>query len=498
MNGDSTNTQTSDVASNETMTTPEVSTTTAVTPTASKKSYKKSLMIAISIVVVLAVIFGILAIAKANQGKDNIISRATSFLPLESVPLINKIGKDNGELVGESLSKLTETSTVKNLGGKESKFTFNVNVATEQATMNMNIVGTSAINKSGEQSKINLNIGGSLKSGAQTVDLGDAGVKINVLMPSQTVSYMSFDLSKDLLAKVNDTLEKQGLSSQVNINDFVGKYGKLDLQEYLKTYQSMLTGTVGLSSLPYNSAKLQPALMKLIDKISPDVRSAYGKTLGSFEKHSTVKNEGRTTIAGRTAMTFAVSLDEKKAASEAANFIDALVPVIKNHINDLKDFCKEIEASGCDALKGDEIKNLTATDKIQVSKSFEQLFDVFDIKDLKFYIDPIDNSILKLEGKLALDSKLLSGRGVDKFEFSFSEEEVSRGKDFTVDAPKEYEDLNKLLNEQLKNYAPMLSNPSSLTPSSTNPSKKIVTPTTYPTFDQESYEEYLKQLEMEQ
>jgi hypothetical protein len=225
--------------------------------------------------------------------------------------------------------------------------------------------------------------------------------------------------------------------------------------EMLKKYGATVDGT---AQVDYE--KQQKLIREFAVKISPDVKELYNKTLGDLARYTTITNEGRHSISGVSSVTLAVSVDTGKMTPVVVEFIDGMPAVLKKYKADLATLCTEFAVASkeeCTESKIEEGLNETwnADDKKEFEKEFNEMFNYVEFKDLKFFINPVDNTMMRSEGKLVVKSEGLKEMEspemkVSKLEFVMNTYETSRGKDIDVQAPKDFTDLTKLIEDTMK------------------------------------------------
>ncbi len=447
------------------------------TPQVKNNSKKNILRIVIVLLIILVPLAAITATAGAaayNRGRNNSFSKLSAYLPTEKLPLLSTVGKSDSEMLRDAISSQYDLELSKKLGGRENKSQVSVDFAgndSEKRSVNGSIQAglNSAVNKTADKGKFDFTLSGNIKSGIINVDLGNEGFKANVLMPNSNSLYLSMNLSKQLIDTIKPELEKQGLeSSDYNLDSITGKIYKLDINEYYKEIQSAM----GPNSAPeYDSKKNEEATRFLINKLTPDFKNLYNKTFGDFEKYSTLKDEGRKTVAGQNAVVMSIVLKEDKVADVYVDFLDGISNILKTHKSDLITYCTSSGAFPAESCTEESIKVITDesisdNDRKDMRNSINEMFQTVEFQTLRFYVSAVDSTLLKTDLKMAVKQKGLdaistdaSGGKLTKFEVSISDEEVSRGKDVNVVEPKDYIDLNKLIKDQLNSYQNQLNTP---------------------------------------
>jgi hypothetical protein len=451
-------------------------TTTAqpiVAPVVVKKSKKKlviGLVILAIILIPLLTVGALAGTAAVNLGKDNSFSKLAAFLPTEQVPLLNSLGKSDSELLRDAFTYESNLDRIKLLGGREQKVETSATIEgmAEKTSLkgNMSMTLNSAIGKSGETGKFNFVLGGNIKSGIINVDLGQEGFKGDFLVPNIDDYFMKFNMSQELIDTLSPALDTYGVGGS-DLKSYLDKYYKLNLKEY---YEAL--GMAEMS--PASPAEQQKAVKTLVSKLSPDVTPLYNKTLGDFNRrYATVSNKGRQTVSGISTVVLSLTVDGTKAGPVTSEFIDGITTILKNHKGDLVDYCKAYLGSSktataeCTEEAMEEVigSNMTASDKEEFEKSIADFFKSYDLSGWKFYINPVDNSIVKSEGAIVAKEEGLKAMesgdmDLSKFQINFVSTELSRGKDVTVEAPKDYTDLSKMIKEEMEKMKVPTSSPS--------------------------------------
>jgi len=322
-----------------------VATTTEVTAVSSKPK-KKIALVAAAIALPVVLVLGGLVLVSANRGKDNAFASLSKYLPTEKLPIISNFGPSESETLQESLKQNFSIKELKELGGRETKYTLEANVEGKDAEGNpLNLAtkfeGKVALGKDVTTGKMEATLGGKVKAGAVNIDLGEEGFKGDIIIPNQNSFFMSMNLSKSLL----DTFGKE-ISSQLEmadspykLEDILGKYVKVDLEKITKLAEEQ----AGTPSVNVDQVKVQKATEKLMEALKKDVEPLYNKTVGNFEMHSEIKNEGRADVNGQKATIFGITPKNDKVAEAVTELVAGIPAIMRNHRSDFVTFCKEAE-----------------------------------------------------------------------------------------------------------------------------------------------------------
>jgi hypothetical protein len=449
--------------------------TTVVTesPVQPKRDSKKMLLMGAAIAAPILLVLGGLGVVAANRGKGNALSKIANYLPTEQIPLLKELGKSDAVTLRDAFSKELDLELTKKLGGREQRATVGFEAAGKDSSggnvdVNLKVVADTATNKDADKAKFTMKVGGNVKSGIVNVDLGTEGIKADILMPNKNAIYMSMDLSKQVLDTFGPKIEQEMAGSGYTLKDILGKYAKLDVAQLTKDLEAM-SGTSVPTSI--DQAKLQKAGENLMNALSKDTRAVYEKSLGDFEKYTTLTNEGRKTINGQKAVVIKVTLKEDKVGDVVVDFTDGMITVLKNHKSDLEKFCVELDlekstGQKCSEMFTDEaLKSfkLEENDKKQIREGIKMAFEYIKLEDLRFSVNVDDNTLVKSEFTIRATDKAVkemsqSGNVISKFAMMFGTEELSRGKDVEITEPKEFTDLNKLIKENLNGKQNQLNN----------------------------------------
>lgn len=431
-------------------------------------------MIGVVIALVLFLGFGALAFAAANMGKGNVFSQLSAYIPFEKIPLISALTKSSEQLLRDVIPATTKFSMMKKYGGSEWQGRVLVTgEATQPETqqkvsLDLHVNGKTAVNGNLDQMKSEYALGGTVASGVMKIDLGESGIEFDSLMPNTNDVYFSLQLSDEMKTSLAPYLTQvdSSLSSLTALgmpaltsNDLFNTYWKFDTKAYMKMMNE-LTGQTA-EEVDYDFNKYQQAIEELMNEIGPDFQKMYASTLGNFSRYARVRDYGRQSVNGSPAIVVGLEISNDNVPPVVAEFAEGMTVLVKKHPAAFQKFCETISsneitkkecATEFSQEKLDEV-TLTVDDKKELEDSMRELLTNLTINTLKFYISPVNNTLLKSEigvmvseqGLAALSSG--SGYSWSKFEVSMESEELSRGKSLTVEVPKDSKDLVQLIRQ---------------------------------------------------
>lgn len=446
----------------------QVAPATPVGNETARKSSKKTAIIIVSILLIILVpLVGIgvtAGVAATSLGKNNAFSKLSAFIPTEQVPLLSSLGKSDAELLRDAVVMNSQYDIPTKLGGVEQKYNVEVNFnGTSNSTkVEGKIKADSLIYRHKEinKSKVSFNVGGSIKSGIINIDLEDNGFNGEFLTPSNTDIYMKLGLSNSVLESILPSLKQEGIDiSEAQVKEYLNKYYKFDADEFYDNNS-------GGSTVDYNEA--QKAIDEFMRAIMPDLSELMRKNVADMSRYATITNEGRKKVGSHNAIVLDVKLDGSKVGPVVVEFMEQIPTVLEKHIPEIIKLCEKVSESK-DECKESEIKKglsegISEEEKKEAEDSIKEIFESIEISTLKYYISPVDNTIVKIEAKIIPTQKGLKSMSennvtISKLEINYALEEISRGKDIEISAPKDYQDFNDLIEEQMKNYQNLMQLP---------------------------------------
>jgi hypothetical protein len=200
--------------------------------------------------------------------------------------------------------------------------------------------------------------------------------------------------------------------------------------------------------------KMQDEARKLYASLAPDILPLYASTIGDVKSYAAVSNMDRQTIAGVQAIAMNLDVREKDFADALVRFFQGLPAVMSKHEADLRTYCENVsmterEKTACGESTKEMIKGMEESMKDEASmKELKDVLSKADVKTLSVYVNPIDNTLMKVNGSLGIDAKALADLNsssddmdVENFEVKFNMEEVKRGHNPTISAPTDARDV---------------------------------------------------------
>ncbi len=476
---------------------------TTTTPTSS--STPVGMIVGVVVAAVLFLTMGVFALAAANVGKNNIFSQLAAVLPVEKIPGISSLGKSGADLVRDALPSTTGLQLRQAYGGSEWEGAIKIygNAETtdsQKMGMDLHMNTTTAMNGKGDQMQSSYSMGGTVNYGVVKVDLGEAGVKSDLIMPNANQMFFKLDLSdevKDMVrpyfAEFEQSLSAVSVGGSMPIqsmDDVFGTYWKLDMQEYM----DMMSEMTGQPPMKYDFEKSQAAANKLMLAIGPDLQKVYNTTLGDVSRYATVQDLGRDSVHGKTARVVGLEIMNNNMPPVLVEFVDGATGVVRNHPDAFKQFCEDIsttddqKAECSDTFSAVNVADirLRDEDKAEFEQGLRQVMTMVKFTTVKFYISPVDNSLLKYEmvvdaSQDALNQLSQQGASVSKAGISIMSAEVSRGKDIVVKAPETYKNFLDVIRGMMAAQMQMLGAPDvheedTMTPAFTVPAGSSMTP----------------------
>lgn len=477
----------------------------------------KALVLTLSIALPFVLILGLLIASARSIGSDNPLSKIAKDVPVERIPLLNLFAPGGDELVADALLNEANSDLIKDMGGREVRYTTNIKgggmINGEDIELNITSVGNIATNSDSGSVKLQLDVSGSLNAGPYDFDIGSNSINGDIIMEDRSNLYASFNLSDAILNQVLDVAEEAGF--EVNrdqlpqLKEVMGKYALINIEklmtEYFKLaseYQDELgttTTDVQESFAFYElmmdedfNREFNEIIQKFWEENRDDIKEQIIMPIMS-ENYWNYDISGREEVNGRTAIVVTMDLDEGELDELVYDLYVGFMNYMVDNEEQILDLLAEcidfLEKEGIfDKLGGegmdfdkkelldsyreslfDEIrKELEDEDKLEEAKdgikeSFVAVPTLFDLRDIKVYIDVEDNTILKSEAILEIKKSVINSaiRAYDEetsfygLEIKFVMEEVGRGDQVKIEAPKEYKDFTddiiKMLRESLEN-----------------------------------------------
>ncbi|HZZ98545.1 MAG TPA: hypothetical protein VFG51_01300 [Candidatus Saccharimonadia bacterium] len=432
-------------------------------------------MLGVLIAVVIFLLLGGLALVAANYGKGTPLAKLAAYIPVEQIPLINTLAKSNVQLLQDVAPASVATVFNNTNSGSEwassMKITGSGQTADQQkVNIDLTIAGKTAVSPDSKQIQAEYTATGSVSSGVVKVDLGQGGAKYDLLMPDPNTMYFMLHLSDELrqtidpvLAKTNGELAAAGVTGiSLAPTDLFDTYWKLDLKEYSKFMQEEMGSTT--TPTTYDGSKYKDAAKKLMAAVGPDLQKSYDQTIGDVTRYAKVNDLGRQTVNGTPARVLSLDIANDSVPPVVTEFMSDVSAIVIAHPAAFQTFCEDI--AGDDATKqecattysADHLDALKLTDeaKSQTQDELTQVMKEIEFSNLKFYISPVDNSLVKWELAIAPSNDGLaqinasSDSKLDTLSLALSSEEVSRGKVLSVQAPANSKDMIDILRSAMQ------------------------------------------------
>ncbi len=419
-------------------------------------------------------------LAAKSMGQGNQISQIFGSLPLEEVPILRQFAPAPLELLATGIMHELDAEYIKKLGGRDmaSQMTVDLKGEVPQAkvpmTLHLDMASQVAMNGGMDQLRQTFSMGGNFKSGIFQVDVGKDGVKVDALQVSKNLAYFKVALSPQMMETVQPILAMQAQQSlasgeepEFQLEDYLDKYLKFNLDEYLKM-MTELASSSGEKITPPSAEKADAAVRKLMASLKPDVmKLAQSSGLAEMSKYITVNNHHRTTVNGKGAIEMELTVQSEPFATRFSAFIEGLPELIKNHRSDLIAYCED---SGSRMGSEETCEEMLSEESFrQMQQSFEEdpdsaykMKDLFgrvaaaiQLSDVKVAVSPVDGTILRssltmsmtkdsikpLEDLIAKESGVDSAQVQKEFQLDSliiktSAEEKSRGSFAPIDEPK--------------------------------------------------------------
>jgi hypothetical protein len=471
----------------ETSQTTETTVTSSTTPQPITSQNSSSLIMGVVAVVLLLLIVGAgtLVYAATQFGTNTQLSKVAEVLPLEQIPGVKQFVKSPSQVLGRAVEVESDMNFHKGLNGREVETTSKLNVTgiadNLEFSGNLNMKQMMAYGKNIEQFKQVFSIGGQFEAGAVAFNPGEEAVKVEMLYPNTADIYFKLNLSpqvaKTLNAVTGSSANRYPSSVESNepkIEDFLDKYMKLNFNEYTAFINEQLPTSTSVQLSEIDMDKLHKAYFELNDKLGPDMLEVYTETVGQWDRFATVSYQNREKVGKRSAVWVDAKIDSEKFADVSWEFVVGTTKVLKDHRQDLLEYCQKTNAS-TGSRSCEETFSAETFEKVEnelnknpdAKKKVEDAFKNF-VKNMKFQkvraaISPVDNSILKLEVEVTMEKegfqKFMRAldareREIEQFPLNnvrliINSAETQRGHNFSVEVPAE--SINFV--EKLREYA---------------------------------------------
>lgn len=430
----------------------------------------KSKVEKISLVIAIFVfLLGCSVVAAHETGRGNFLSNLARILPIEQVSLLNSVRKPNQQLISEAIINDLSFDKVKQLKGEEVKLLGQFELAGEVASSSMKFnakVGTKAdvaMSPDGKTMKAHYELGGKFSAGIFNIDLGNDGIQMDLMVPKEKEMYGKLHLSdqvKDTFKPVFSNGDPRGMAK---VEKFLDQYFLVNFQEINALNEEMgkkklelLTGNQRSNAV--NTAtdpkKVTEATEALKVDLAPDLHKFAADTVKKIAQVANVTTLPRETVAGRSAMVFGLDIKKGQLPDALLQSITELINLLEHHQAAIMKYCDaatpvDIYAPDCDENFKTFKKNITGRSELDqafIKQRLDVLLNYVTFENVKVYIDPVDNTLLKSEFtvRMSPDNKIPINSmqvRISDFKFTFIEEEVTRGKKVEVFVPPEAPNL---------------------------------------------------------
>ncbi len=440
------------------------------------KSQKQLVMSVAAVLIILACVTGtVVVLAAEGIGKNKPWSKLSALIPAEKIKLLEKFRKSNAQLVADAITDDLNPDHLKRIGGQENEETLKFEIKAAQTrdipafSGELNATTTMSRAADGVGMTSHSSINGQFSSGVFTFDTGKDGLKLDLIIPNRQDFYGKLELSDKMKQTWESVMAASGdQSSTALMNQYLNRYLSVNLLEY----QSFITSYTQIKGQPGQPAALDPQkaqkiLKEFEDKFYPDALTFEQNAVGNLFRNAKIDQLARQKIAGQESLVFGVELSKAQMVQAIPEIVQGYIVLLKKYRTDLVNYCEAVTpvsiqppdcAEQVDTMFENLEKQLTAPEnKTLFNKNLEKAFDLFNVSDLKLYISPVDNSLLKSEFTVQADLPKLqvelgfSAPKIEKLELHFSQTEVSRGKTVKIEAPKDalnlITEIKKLLEE---------------------------------------------------
>lgn len=417
-----------------------------------------TILVILLIVLVLPifVVGGGIYLAAANAGQNNAISRLNTIVPVERIPFANVIMPADEEVVKEAILKdlemakkvmLNEAELPNSYGSK-----MNAVINTDMTFLGQDIVldlnldqETYALPKENKQAS-KAEISGMVEWGINKTDLNENKIVVESFNTDEDTYFYKFDVSSKILDYIfiNKAFEENFVEiTGENPNDFFSKYLKInseELESELESFEEdaenlrdnydgisdsavvasptttldfLLNSFTGSGNAIEQDKVVQEINAIIAESLYDDVVDIYtANFLDNLDEIANVEQTGREEIEGKQTLVYEFTLNEEKFGDSIIKSTEEIKDLIIRKENSISSICqKTYELQGIP--EGDDnqysqksVPELCEIDIEAIEKSYEEGREDYenfvrdalkytDIDNLKFFIDPVDYSLLK-------------------------------------------------------------------------------------------------------
>lgn len=435
-----------------------------------KKNKSKKRFIVISLIVFLLLVLVISTfsiLTSVNIGKNNFFSSLYNYLPIEKIPLLSQIGKNDLVFIKDAIfNSSNQLQTDYNyslaLSGTENSQPMELSVSTE---------GTLLLNKESNREQLDGNLNLQYKSGAITFSSDNLEIGYSYMQDinKANIFYFKLNLPAELLKSLKSnsisgaTLPPPGYET-FDITTLNNQYIKVDIESIGNMLKNLFSAYpdfnegLNLPSLSFLSNSSYKNFGNAIEnKIQTDIPQII-----SNMKDSIILGKGeRENINGKIGLVYNISL-KSDGMDKLAEGITSSISSVTNDTSLIGSYCEYIinTINGADLyIVGSTYTKETCIQSMQksfssIGETLKTLFNYFELKNLKLVINPIDNKLLNVELNLGLSDSLLKQLGgvFSSVNLKLADKYTYPNTAISVNIPSEYKDLVAIVKPILENY----------------------------------------------